>query len=197
MGDSGSRMQALPGPRIHITGASGAGTTTLGAALATKLGVPHFDSDDYFWLPTKIPYEQEREAALRNELLLRDLTAHASWVHSGSLDGWESGAEQQFTLAVLVYVPQELRLARLAEREREELGDIIAPGGSRHADYREFMDWAARYDTAGLEQRSLVRHNAWLAELGCLVLRIEGDTTTAERIRRVLAALTPAAAHES
>ena len=41
--------------RIHVFGASGAGVTTLGRALADALGTPHHDTDDYFWLPTTPP----------------------------------------------------------------------------------------------------------------------------------------------
>ena len=41
--------------RIHILGASGSGTTTLGRALAARLQCPHFDTDDCFWLPTDPP----------------------------------------------------------------------------------------------------------------------------------------------
>ena len=33
-------------------GASGAGVSTLGRALAGALALPHHDTDDYFWLPT-------------------------------------------------------------------------------------------------------------------------------------------------
>ncbi|NML64046.1 hypothetical protein HHL22_02400 [Hymenobacter sp. RP-2-7] len=39
--------------KLHVFGASGAGVTTLGHALSAALGLPYFDSDDYFWLPTK------------------------------------------------------------------------------------------------------------------------------------------------
>ena len=38
--------------RIHIVGASGAGVTTLGRAVADALAIPHHDTDDFFWLPT-------------------------------------------------------------------------------------------------------------------------------------------------
>jgi adenylate kinase family enzyme len=41
--------------RIHITGASGAGVTTLGRASANALAIPHHDTDDYFWQPTRPP----------------------------------------------------------------------------------------------------------------------------------------------
>jgi len=41
--------------RIHLTGASGCGVTTIGRALATRLALPVPDTDDYYWLPTDIP----------------------------------------------------------------------------------------------------------------------------------------------
>ncbi len=42
---------------ILITGAAGSGTTTLAIALAKVLGVTHLEADDYFWLPTELPYQ--------------------------------------------------------------------------------------------------------------------------------------------
>jgi len=74
--------------RIHILGASGSGTTTLGRALATRLQCPRFDTDDYFWLPTDPPYTHQREHTERQRLLMDDLMAHDAWVVSGSLCGW-------------------------------------------------------------------------------------------------------------
>jgi adenylate kinase family enzyme len=47
--------------RIHVTGASGAGVTTLGRALADALALPHHDTEDYLWQPTTPPYRQMRE----------------------------------------------------------------------------------------------------------------------------------------
>jgi thymidylate kinase len=55
--------------RIHITGASGAGVTSLGRALADRLAFPHHDSDDYFWRPTIPPYQDMRDIADRLRLM--------------------------------------------------------------------------------------------------------------------------------
>jgi adenylate kinase family enzyme len=175
--------------RIHINGASGTGTTTLGRALAAQLAYPHFDADDYFWLPVTPPYTVKREVAERNGKLRSDLQANPSWVLSGSIDGWKSGAEQLITLVIFLYVPQGLRIERLRERESREFGDAIKPGGVMHAGFEEFIAWAGRYDTAGMEQRSLARHEAWHATVDCPVLRIEGDTTTSEGLKRVVSYL--------
>src|SRR5690606_16952708 len=38
-----------PGMRLHITGACGAGSSTLGQALATELGAAFIEADDIFW----------------------------------------------------------------------------------------------------------------------------------------------------
>lgn len=35
---------------IHILGASGVGTSTLGAALSKRLPHTHLDTDNYYWL---------------------------------------------------------------------------------------------------------------------------------------------------
>ena len=49
--------------RIHVMGASGAGVTSLGRALADALAIPHHDTDDYFWRLTTPPYQDKREIA--------------------------------------------------------------------------------------------------------------------------------------
>ena len=41
---------------IHIYGASGSGTSTLGRKISEELGYKFMDTDDYFWLPTDPKY---------------------------------------------------------------------------------------------------------------------------------------------
>jgi adenylate kinase family enzyme len=103
--------------RIHILGASGSGTTTLGRALAERLQYPHFDTDDYFWVPTDPPYTHQRARTERQQLLMGDLTAHNAWVVSGSLCGWGDGAIPLFEFVVFLSIPSEVRMARLHRRE--------------------------------------------------------------------------------
>jgi adenylate kinase family enzyme len=94
--------------RIHILGASGSGTTTLGRALAERLESPHFDTDDYFWLPTDPPFTHQRERTERQQRLMDDLTAHDAWVVSGSLCGWGDVAIPLFELVVFLWIPHEV-----------------------------------------------------------------------------------------
>ena len=58
-----------------------------------------------------------------------------------------------------------------------------------HAGSIEFLAWAESYDAAGADQRSLARHDAWLAALPCPVLRLDGRLATETLTEQVLAAL--------
>jgi adenylate kinase family enzyme len=95
--------------RIHILGASGSGTTTLGQALAARIQRSHFDTDDYFWLPTDPPCTAQRDTTVRQQLLMDDLTAHNAWVLSGSLCGWGDVAIPLFELVVFLWLPPDMR----------------------------------------------------------------------------------------
>jgi adenylate kinase family enzyme len=168
--------------RIHILGASGSGTTALGQALAEHLRCPHFDTDDYFWLPTDPPYTQQRERTKRQQLLMNDLTAHDAWVVSGSLCGWGDVAIPLFALVIFLAIPHDIRMARLHRREQERFGERMLPGGDMYEVSQAFLLWAASYDEGGLDIRSRQLHEEWLGMLPCPILYFEGEYTIEEQL---------------
>jgi adenylate kinase family enzyme len=171
---------------LHILGASGSGTSTLGAALARHFGYVHLDTDDYFWEPTEPPFQQPRERPHRQALLGAALDAHGRWVLSGSLCGWGDLFIPRFDLVVFLWVPRETRMARLKERERRRYGEAaLAPGGAMHDAHAAFMRWAAAYDEGGDEMRSRRRHEQWLGALPCPCIRIEGSLGVEEQLAQV------------
>lgn len=177
--------------RIHIVGASGSGTTSLAAAMATRYGHRHLDTDDFFWVRTSPPYREKRPRVERLALLRQALLESIPWVLAGSLCGWGDPLIPEFELVVFLAVPTPVRLARLQMRALERYGQqAIAPGGELHKPHVEFLDWAGRYDTGGLEMRSRALHEAWLATVSCHVVRLEGDLSVAEQLTRIEASLT-------
>jgi adenylate kinase family enzyme len=173
--------------RVHILGASGSGTTTLGAALAARLGCAHLDTDDFFWLPTEPKFLEIRPVEERTALLANALDGARKWVLSGSLCGWGDVFIPRFELVVFIYLPPEVRMARLARREVERYGaEGIAPGGGHHAKYEAFMAWAAAYDTGDVSRTRAI-HEQWLAALPCRVLRLTTVAPVAEHLEQILA----------
>jgi len=168
---------------IHITGASGAGTTTLGRAISETFGHTHLDSDDFFWEPTTPRFLVKREKETRAQLLLEAIEKSGGrCVISGSLTGWGDIFIPEFELVVYVKTPTALRLERLSARELAEFGDSILPGGEREQEFKEFLDWAAKYDTGGLDIRSAALHAEWLQQLTCPVVGVNGALPVTENL---------------
>lgn len=163
-------------PHIHITGAAGAGVTTLGRALARRTGATLLDTDDFYWLPSDPPYAEKRPIMERLRLLHEAFeTAPDGWVLSGSIGEWGQPLVPLFGLVVFVLTPTEVRLERLAAREQARFGaEACAPGGAWHQDYVGFLEWASRYETDDADGRSRAKHEAWLNTLTCPVLRLDG-----------------------
>ena len=167
---------------IHILGASGSGTTTSGRALAARLQCAHFDTDDYFWLPTDPPFTHQRACTERQQLLMDALTAQDAWVLSGALCGWGDIAIPCFELVVFLAIPHDLRMERLRQREHERFGERILPGKNMYESSQAFLAWAASYDEGGLDIRSRQRHDQWLGMLPCPIICFEGEYTIEEHL---------------
>ncbi len=178
---------AFTSKHIHIVGAAGAGTTTLGAGLAGAVGGAHLDTDDHYWLPTWPPYREKRPPAERLERLRAAFAEADPWVLSGFLLYWGVELAADLDLVIFLVVPPAERQARVLAREVQRYGDKIAPGGELHESHRAFVTWAATYDSAAGPGRNLVGHRAWLETLPCPVLEIAGTQPPEETLRRVLA----------
>jgi adenylate kinase family enzyme len=179
--------------RIHVTGASGSGVTTLGRALADALALPHHDTDDYLWLPTTPPYRELRAVADRLRLMGEMFLPRADWVLSGGLDGWGDPLVPLFDLVVFLRVPVDICVARLRDREARHFGARHGRSGRgwRHAETEDFIEWASHYEDGTREGRNLSRQEAWLAMLSCPVLRLDGTLPTRALVRAVATVLDP------
>jgi adenylate kinase family enzyme len=179
----------MTGPRIHITGASGAGVSTLGRALAHEIGGAWFDVDDYYWVDTDPPFQEKRPISERVRRLAAALAA-PRWVLSGSVGDWGDDLIRCASLVIYLDTATPIRLARLGAREQNRFGARIAPGGDMHSQHLAFLDWAAAYDRGDQAGRSRLRHEAWLAGLQIPVLRLDGAQATETLVRRIAAATT-------
>ena len=182
--------------RVHIMGAPGSGTTTLGAALSRSCGWPLLDCDFFYWDQTDPPFQRARAPAARDALFGAAVEGLDDWVFSGSALGWARPWAPLYQLVIFLRLDPAIRMARLRAREAARHGDRIAPGGDMHATSMTFLQWAARYDTAGHEQRSLVAQEAWLDTLSVPVLRLDSAAPVPVLLRSVLAALPRCARRE-
>lgn len=157
------------------------------------MGWPAFDTDDFYWLPTDPPFQHKRPPAVRVELLRAALAPHENWVLAGSLCSWGDPIVPLFDIVVLLEIDAAVRLQRLRDRELSRFGaERIAHGGDRHAQYVVFMEWAARYETGGMEVRSRFVHDAWIRQLPSRVRVLRLDSS--QPVDRLVAAVVEVAA---
>ncbi|MGQ4273531.1 ATP-binding protein [Terrihabitans sp. B22-R8] len=171
--------------RIYVIGASCAGVSTLGAALAEYFQVPQLDVDDFYWMPTDPPYTKKRPPEDRVRLIQNRQNETQGWILSGSFIGWGDALIRDVDLIVFLQTPANIRLQRLDQREAVRHGARILPGGDMHEAHLAFRDWASRYEDGSFNGRSLARHEAWLKQQSAQVLRLQGDCPTDELTRYV------------
>ena len=171
---------------IHIFGASGSGTSTLGQYISSRLGYRWMDSDDYFWLPTNPRFTVKRALPERIQLMRRDIDQSDNVVISGSLADWGNELIPCFTLAIRLVTDTEERIRRIREREYKRFGDRIKPGGDMYEQHEAFVRWASEYDIGDLSIRSRKRHDEWQKRLDCRLLTLNGKDSPEENLKQIL-----------
>lgn len=172
--------------KIHILGASGSGTTTLGQAIG-KVGWLHLDADDYYWVKTNPPFQQKVPIAQRNKDITRDFLSTDRVVISGSMFSWGEQWKQAFDLVIFIRIDPELRMKRLRAREEERYGQALLDDPIIKSGSEAFLKWAKQYDKGTFTGRSLALHEQWLRDLSCPILRLDGAAALEENVKQVLA----------
>lgn len=170
---------------FHILGAPGAGVSTLGRALAQKLGYRHLDTDDFHWFTEDaLPYRRRRNPDHRRQLLGAAMAEDHRWMLSGALCGWGDVFIPQFKAVIYLWLPAEIRLARIHAREVGRYGaERLQPGGDLHVVYEKFCQWAAAYDEPTADfLRSRRLEKEWLKQLTCPVICLEEEKSVEDLV---------------
>lgn len=174
---------------IHIYGASGSGTSTLGKKISEELGYKFMDTDDYYWLPTNPQYTAKRSKEERIALMKKDISEADNVVISGSLVDWGDELIPLFTLAIRLVTETEIRIERLRIREKQKFGERIMPDGDMYTNHMEFLEWARKYDTGSVNMRSKAKHDEWQKLLLCRQIVLDGADALEENFKKVKAAI--------
>lgn len=170
---------------IHIYGASGSGTSTLGRKISEELGYKFMDTDDYFWIPTNPQYTMKRSKEERLALMKKDISENDKVVISGSLVDWGDELIPLFTLAIRLITETEIRIERLKAREKQKFGERIMPGGDMYTQHMEFIEWARKYDNGSVNMRSKAKHDEWQKLLKCKQIVLNGADDLEENFKKV------------
>ncbi|MEO1053995.1 MAG: AAA family ATPase [Bacteroidota bacterium] len=175
--------------KIIIFGATGTGKTTLAKGLSHQFGWHHLDSDDYYWKKTDPPYTHKVPYLDRVQRLCHDFLAQDNVVISGNMVSWGASWIDAFDLGVFLWLPPEIRMKRLREREEKRYQHSLDHDERIKAVSKAFLEWAATYDDETAVNDGINKHRGWITKLKFPILEIKDDTTTTERIMRIASAL--------
>lgn len=103
------------GQRIHITGMSCSGKSTLGAELAQRLGLPLVELDALNWLPNWVGLNATDPEKL--ESLIAEATAGHQWVIAGSYEGFcKKVCWDRLETVLWLDLPRSLLIRRVLRR---------------------------------------------------------------------------------
>ncbi|KAF2070530.1 hypothetical protein CYY_008148 [Polysphondylium violaceum] len=175
--------------KILVFGASGSGTSTFSKYIQSKHpSYTHLESDDLFWLHK---YSEKREVQERNRLLLSAINDTDDIVVAGSVLHWDSVLFGVFDLVVFMFVPNEIRVPRLLERERQRYGSLLDTDPKTILHHQKFIAWASGYDDPNCSW-NLSLHNRWLDQLSSnttkttTVIRIAGDYNLEDSYQKLI-----------
>jgi adenylate kinase family enzyme len=175
--------------RALITGGPGAGCTSTAAWVAKALGLAHFDSDEFFHKPTDPPFQEQYGAEERRELIEEALTGERDWILSGSMATWGLG-DLELTHGVILDVGPQVRMQRLAQRERQRFGARIYTAGDLGREHEAFMEWAKGYEVRVERGRNAGTDFGYARERCERILAITAEEPLEDLVERVCRFLT-------
>jgi len=170
---------------IHIYGASGSGTSTLGREISIRLGYVFLDTDDFFWKRTNPMYSEKRSPEEAVTMIFEKIRTLDQVVLCGPLVDWGDELIKEFTLAVRLDTETKVRLHRIKEREYEKFGARILPEGDMYEQHLRFLEWAGKYDTGSAHMRSREKHDQWQKLLPCPQLNLSGEDPLEKNVEKI------------
>ena len=163
---------------ILIAGLNGCGKTTLGRALAERLGWQRLDVEGYYFPDMTVPYANARPEDEVRSLMLEDIRTGGDFVLSSVHCDLGDAIRSRISLAVWLRAPTALRMARIERRELERFGARVLPGGDMYERQRRFRAFAEGRD------ESVVSRS--LGVLDCPLLMLDASLPIGENVEAIL-----------
>lgn len=167
------------GEKIIVCGCNGAGKSTLGPALAKALGCVFKDIEDYYF-PDKTggyAYGKPRTREQAAAALLADMKRHSDMVLAAVKGNYGNEAASQFTAAVFLHTPKEVRMHRVRDRSFQKFGERMLPGGDLYESENAFFSM--------VEKRTEEEISLWLSGLNIPVIHADGTKPAEENAANI------------
>ena len=165
---------------IIVCGLNGCGKSTLGSALAEKLGYHFMDIENFYFDDSvgDTSYLSPRPRGEVERLLSLAVLQHDHFVLAAVKGAYTDVLVKSYKYAILIEVPKEIRMQRIRRRSLCKFGSRVLPGGDLYQAEEDFFNMA--------EARSEYYVTEWANELQCPVIRVDGTLPIEENVEFIL-----------
>jgi len=165
---------------IQVCGLNGCGKSTLGKALAEKLGMYFIDNENLYFTRTEAnePYTNPKSREEVEWLLMDEVRKHPDFVFAAVKGNYGKEIIPMYDFVIMVEVPKEIRLERIRNRSFQKFGDRMLPGGDLFHQEEAFFQMVTSRQDAYVE--------TWLNTLKCPIIRVDGTKPVKENVAHII-----------
>lgn len=168
------------GTGILVCGLNGVGKSTLGKALAERMGFYFIDNEDLYFPKTDPLYTfaSPRTREEVEKLLLSEIATHENYIFASVKGDYGQALLASIQYIVLVAVPRDTRLQRVKNRSFQKFGDRMLPGGDLHEREERFFDIVKARAENSVEE--------WVQSMNCPVIRADGTKPVEKNVQFII-----------
>jgi len=172
------------GTGIQICGLNGCGKSTLGKALAERMGFHFIDNENLYFSRSDVhdPYTNPKSRAEVEALLMEEVREHPDFVFSAVKGDYGEAIIPMYSYVIVMEVPKHIRSQRVRNRSFQKFGSRMLAGGDLHDQEEAFFQ--------AVESRQDDCIENWLKKVNCPMIRVDGTKPIEENVGYIIQAIT-------
>lgn len=168
------------GMGIMVCGLNGCGKSSVGRALADKIGFHFIDNENLFFSGTDAnePYANPKSREEVEMLLMGEVQEHDDFVFAAVKGDYGKAIIPLYKCVILIGVPKEIRLQRVRNRSFQKFGNRMLAGGDLFEQEESFFKM--------IESRHEDYVENWVKTLNCPVIKIDGTKPVEENVEYII-----------
>lgn len=168
---------------IQICGLNGCGKSTLGRALAERIGYHFVDNEDLYFSRTNTdePYKNPKSRTEVERLLMEEVLKHPNFVFAAIKGDYGKDIIPMYDFIVMIEVPQNIRFHRVRERSFQKFGSRMLIGGDLYTQEEAFFQM--------VEARNDEYIESWLRTANCPIIRVDGTKPIEDNVEYIVQAI--------
>ena len=171
------------GTGIQICGLNGCGKSTLGRALANRIGFHFIDNENLYFDSDQAnePYANPRPQEEVERLLMNEVSKYPNFVFAAVKGNYGKDIIPMYSYIIVIEVSKEIRSQRVRNRSFQKFGSRMLMGGDLYKQEEAFFRMAESRQDDYVEN--------WLQSVKCPIIRVDGTKPIEENVEYIIHAI--------